>query len=55
MCAQALIGCPARSGSMPLAVSRRMRSLRKCIVICITPTFTSVAVERGGDLRERIS
>ena len=36
MWTQALTGCPARSGSSPAAVSRRMRQLGKCIVTCIT-------------------
>ena len=40
MCTQALTGCPARSGSRPLATSRRMRQLGKCIVTCITQCGT---------------
>ena len=32
-CTHALTGCPARSGSSPLATSRRMRSLCFCVML----------------------
>ena len=57
MCAQALTGCPARSGSSPAAASRRMRPLCFCVMIdsWTTPRQTGRKPSSGRACTRRLS